>query len=112
MQYAKRYTKRSIRKIVRNISDLLLRNISKNLELQPRNMMRNYSNNLHQKRIVQFVFYEYQHFIRAINTIPVVGKLYAVDVIKHPSMITKAMKLIDESVLSVELHFQIQKKRW
>jgi len=30
--YVKRYTKRSIRKIVRNMSDLLLRNITKNLD--------------------------------------------------------------------------------
>ena len=62
--YVKGYTKRSIRKIVRNISDLQLRNITKNLELQRSYMMKSCLNNHRQKKIVQFVSYVCHHLVR------------------------------------------------
>jgi hypothetical protein len=40
-----------------------LRNITKNSDLLLRNMIKNYSKNHHQKKIVQFVSYVYRHII-------------------------------------------------
>lgn len=71
-------------------------------------MIKNYSNNLHNMKIAQFVSSAYLHYVRVLSISPVVEKLYAVDVFMHLSMITKAIKLIIRSVHFVELQILLQ----
>jgi len=54
-------------------------------------MMKGYLNNHRQRKIVQFVSYEYLHFIRVGDIMDAVVKLYAVDVFMHQFMITRAI---------------------
>ena len=54
--------------------------------------MKSYSNSLHHyMEIVQFAFYEYQRYIRVMNTTHAVERQYAAGAFMLPSMITKEM---------------------
>ena len=86
-------------------------NIKKNVRSVQRSYtMKNYSNNLRQRRIVRSVSYESLHFIQVLNISRVVDKLYVVAVFMRLFTMTKAMKLIMKSVHFAELHILLQMK--
>ena len=101
---ARRNTDQSIRKSVRNMSDL-------QLSMLLNYTMKNYSNNHHHNlEIVQYASSNYQHLLRGEDIIHVAERRYAADVLMRLFMITKAIKLSRKLVHFVELHVLLQKR--
>ena len=92
----KKHRHNNIRKIVKNMLDLLLNRL-------PNYTMKSCSNNLHRREIVLSAFYFFLLWIRVGDTRHVAEKLYVADVVMHLSTMTKEMKLITTNKTSV--HF-------